>query len=221
MYIEDILLSLTRYQFPHDSWHQNFVSSVAQHIHAGRTLSTNQSRTIVKLVRRLRHQLVADGVASAADLDQLLAEPEHRRTPYTSTQKPREARYLGDGLFALRCKVDGLLVAHIKALGIPETYINRLLIARSRRPRFDWLQKLWIIPVHRYNLVALRHLLHEHRFHVDTIASNYLALCAESVDRASQITFGPDEDHDILIVNVCDDDILAGWMTENATGIVL
>lgn len=227
MYVEDILLFIhhnliSRYGSQsfdgllHGAWYQNFIASVAQHICNDRALSSNQSHTILKLVRRVRSQLIKLGT-DAAELDRLLAKPEHRQPPYESSRRPREARYLGNNMVALRCKVDGLLIAHIKALGMDEglTHCNGIL--RSR-PRFEWTQKLWIVSVHRYNLQSLRTLLQEHRFHLDQILIDYLALCQASVDQSSTITR---MDDDVLIANVCDDDILASWMTTIANGIIL
>lgn len=226
MYVEDILLAIfNKTSTVHrpfgglfdGQWHRSFISSVAEHIRAERALSSNQSRMILKMIEKSRAYIASYNIASAAEIDHLLAVPEHRRTPYVSAQVPREARYIGDNLLALRCKADGLLTTQIKALGNPPVTSETLMRAR---PRFDWTHRIWIIPVHHFNLTAIRALLHEHRFRTNQLTADYLDKCAVSVNQPSTFAFA-DADRTMMIVNVCDDYILAGWITDVAGGIVL
>jgi hypothetical protein len=226
MYVEDILIAISNkvatVRRPFGSlfdgqWYRSFISSVAQHIQAERALSSNQSRTILKMIDKARAYIVTYGIASAVEIEHLLAAPRHRRTPYVSAQVPREVRYIGDNLLALRCKADGLLTAHIKALGNPPITSETLM---PTRPRFDWTHRIWIVPVHHFNLPAIRDLLHEHRFHTNRATADYLDLCAASINQPSICTF-TDTTRSIMIVNICDDYIMAGWITNVAGGIVL
>jgi hypothetical protein len=230
MYVEDFLLAISEKLTPShhwkrhfrpgdfpafgglfdDAWHQSFISSVTQHVRAERALSSNQSRVILKLIAKARSYLVEYAIASPTEIDHLLHAPQHRQTPYESAQVPREVRYLGDNLLGVRCKADAVVASAIKALGTGQV----------QRPRFDWTYKLWIVPVHRVTLSRLRALLRNHRFHLDRATTDYLDLCETSIGQPSSFMFA-DATHTTMVANICDDPVLAGWITEVAGGIVL
>jgi hypothetical protein len=230
MYVEDFLLAISEKMTPthhlkqhfrsgafpafgglfNDAWHQSFISNVTQHVRAEHALSSNQSRIVLKLIAKARSYLVEYAIASPAEIDRLLSAPLYRRAPYESAQVPREARHIGDNLIALRCKADNVVATNIKALGNSHT----------DRARFDWSHKLWIVRVQQHNLSKLRAILHHHRFRLDRATTEYLDLCEASIDQSSNFVFA-DTSQTTMIANICNDAMLAGWITEVAGGIVL
>jgi len=236
MYVEDLLLTICKHLnsvgllfdgLLDDPWHRNFISNVSAHVEAGKQLSTNQSRTILKLVGRVRQQIVRNGLATAEDIDLMLRQPEHRRPLYQSANVPREVRHLGDNLLAFRFKQNDLVVQRIKEFGLPVmtdwAELHRsLLIPRMRfellpRPRFDWDYKIWVVPVLRPTIMGIIALINEYRFGLDDATQNYLQLARQSLDQQSAVVLHADRE--VLLANVCDNPLLAGWMTEVAGGI--
>jgi hypothetical protein len=225
MFVEDILVAISNKlalgpshgQFGgllDGDWYRSFISSVTTYVQGDRPLSTNQSRMILKLVAKVKPHIVNDGLCSAYEIGQLLTYPQHRQPPYESSQIPREARYLGDNLLGLRCKADGILAVRIKNLAV------RKINPTGSIPRFDWPHKIWIVPVHRYNLCEVQMLLREHRFHLDNATTIYLDRCHRSANSVSTFMLA-DHEPGTLIASIHDNDILAGWVTEVASGITL
>lgn len=231
MYVEDLLVAVTNIVtvsprafggLLDGEWHKSFLSSVSTHVLANRALSSNQCRMITKIFSRVRHHIVEHKLASADDVNDLIAAPNYRQPPYESSQQiPREVRHIGDNLLAFRCKADSLLTGRIKGLGRTSEVIDseNLFVLRTR-PRFDWTYRVWIVPVHRYNINAIQLLLRDHRFHIDPVTLAYLRSVRDDNGLASTFRFG-DAEQSIIIAEVRDNDILAGWITDNAAGIVL
>lgn len=233
MYVEDLFIALHdklvgRYWFGFDGeldsdWHRNFISNVTSHIVTGHALSTNQSKTILKLIAKVRRCLVAYGMATEDDIDNMLAHPEHRRPLYESTTVPREVRHLGDNLLGFRYKQNDIIKQRIVQFGTPEQESwmaasrdnNAKLIAA---PHFDWQHRIWIVPVFRHNLPAIISLIQEYRFGMDGPTIAYLRLASHSFDKPSTFTLiAPD----IISGNVCDNPLLAGWAIEVADGVAV
>lgn len=224
MYVEDLLLAIRARLRPSafeglldDVWHQNFIRSVGDTILAERSLSTNQSRAILNVIRRVRRSLVHYGLATDDDIDLLLRYPQHRRPLYESTYVPREARHLGDNLLGLRFKQHDIIVERIKSLGKPT--LTEWAHARdlAPKPQFDWIHRLWIVPVMHYNVHDLFILLNEYHFHLDPRTSNYLRTARQSLGESAAVA----RTQDALIIHVADNPILAGWVTEIADGLAL
>jgi hypothetical protein len=235
MYVEDLFLAIWergRYSFPlwqasdfdhllDDEWYRKFITSVSDHITAGKSLSTRQSDTILRLIERVRAPLVRLGIATDDDIDRMLKQPEHRRALYESRHIPREVRYLGDNLLGFRFKHPHEIIDRIKATGIPLVTTwgdtGNYRIGLLPPPRFDWDYKIWIVPVHRHCLKAIIEIIWEFRFAVDNTVLDYLHLAEHSIDQPSAIGLIDG----VILANVCDDPLLAAWMTEIAGGVAL
>ena len=233
MYVEDLLLAIRdrTYFDPRrafdgllSDWHRNFVLNVSSHVEAGQQLSTNQSTVIIKLIAKVRRQIVHYGMATDADIDHLLCYPDFRRPLYESPNIPREVRYLGDNVLGLRFKQNDVIAALIRDLGRPPPTDWALDWAKLRkmtdllpRPQFNWQHRIWLVPVLRHNLSRIVKLLNEYRFDVDPAVTAYLRLARDSQDRPSAFTL-TDE---VILGNVCDNPLLAGWITCVADGITL
>lgn len=229
MFVEDVLIAISNkialsgyQQFAglfNDEWHRSFIFSVARQVTDGRALSVNQTRVALKLIQKAMPYIFKCGIASADDIRDLLTYPRYRKPPYESTKIPREARYLGDNLLGLRCKYDTAITAQIKNLAYTKVTDELSLTPPCSRARFDWAYKIWIVPVHHYNLSKIMVLLREHRFHLDQMTTDYLKQCKESIGQPSVVAFI--DEGSALRAHVRDQDIFADWITEIAGGIVL
>ncbi len=240
MFVEDLLLELRVHVIPKwiqhhlavefvgqyvhpwglTAWHRDFIYNVSNHVNEGHSLSTKQSETFLKLVARFKYKIIEDRVANETEISNLLNDPTYRRPLYTSTNVPKEVRYIGNNFIAFRFKSNKDLLNKIKTLTIIEksSWIepyNAFAKIEMTRARFDWLHKIWIVPVYRYNLQAICNLILDARFRMDKSTAEYLQLALDSHDKPS--LFAVDEQ--TILVNVCDDPILAAWITEIAAGI--
>ena len=234
MYVEDLLLAIRdrlyfeRFSHGFDGlvsdWHRNFVTDVSSHIEAGKQLSTNQSTVILKLIAKVRKPLVHYGMATDADIDDILRHPEFRRPLYESPNIPREVRYLGDNILGFRFKQNDMIAALVRDLGRPAPTDCKFDWAKMRklndllpRPQFNWQHRLWVVPVLRHNLSRIVKLINEYRFDVDPSATAYLRLARDSLDRPSAFTLADE----VILGNVCDNPLLAAWVTCVSDGIIL
>lgn len=234
MYVEDLLLAIHKrvsWSTLHpgfdgllNTWHLNFIGNVGAHVEAGKQLSTNQSATILKLISRLRQPIIRYGLATDDDIAQMLRYPEYRRPLYESPNIPREVRYLGDNVLGFRFKQNDVIAALIRDLGHPTPTEWASDWARMRkltdllpRPQFNWQYRLWTVPVMRHNLSRITALINEYRFNLDADATAYLRLARQSLDRPSACVVTDD----VILANVCDNPLLAGWITCVNDGIIL
>lgn len=204
-------------------WQRDFIGNVAGYLHRDSPLSTKQSLVVLKIISDCRQPLVNSGVVGEADLDNLLRNPQYRQALYESTNVPKEVRYLGGNLLGFRFKKNDILRDKIKALcTVPRTtWLSdaKLFDHLISRTRFNWTYRIWIVPVYRYNIMSITHLLAESRFQMDQDARDYLRLARRSLDTAS--LFAVDDENQIILANVCDNPILSGWITEVAGGLAL
>jgi hypothetical protein len=217
MYVEDLVLTIhTKMQstLRNDPWQQDFLHSISDHIKQQKSLSTNQSHVILQMIAKFRHYIVRHGLATDDDLDNMLCHPQFYRPLYESVNVRREVRYLGDNLLGLRFKQHTPIVDRIKAI-IPYPDNRMLNLAKAT---FDWEYRIWIVPVTRHTITRILTLLNEYQFHIDETTSTYLHLANRSRDQPSTITLASD---DVLLANVCDNPLLAAWITEVAGGITV
>lgn len=220
MYVEELLLKIPEWLSELDDWHKGFIRSISQQIAADKPLSTRQATVILKLIRQLHDLLIKQGWATEADLASMLHTPQYRHLPYESFSLPKECRYLGNNLLAFRFKAHTPLQEKIKELGTTTTsWFGEPPLTPHLKPRFDWLYKVWIVPVYRFNLQAIIDLIKDEHFNVDGTVSHYLALANRSFNQSS--LFSIDETMGVILANVCDHPILAAWITEIAEGIPL
>lgn len=235
MYVEDLLIKIRNTlmisdkkaqscfgSLLSDEWHRSFISNIGRYIDANKSLSTKQSNTILKLIGKVLPYLIKNGWITDLDLNQMLTEPQFRHPLYESTNVPKEVRHIGDNLLAFRCKNSDVVRNKIKALGYPRLTESRPAITDSSvmgvlPVRFDWLYKVWIVRVHRFNVADVHALIETERFNVDHATAHYLHLVRHSFNQPSLFAVADD----IIVGNVCDDAILAGWVTEVAGGVTL
>jgi hypothetical protein len=232
MFVEDIIVKVRNMVlFGHapllnDEWHKNFVCSICEQIERGAAMSTKQSAQTLRIIGLLRKQIVQAGLASETEIDNMLIDPSHRQPLYKSIYIPKEVRFIGGNMLAFRFK-DRAITEKIKALGYlernrwlpdPHRHFQHTALRENmlpHRPRFEWLHKIWIVPVYRHNVPHIFELITKHRFHMDDMTVKYLNLVRQSADRPSLFA----TDGEVILGNVCDNPLLSGWITEIAGGL--
>jgi len=133
-------------------------------------------------------------------------------------------RYLGDNVLAFRFKQNDMIAATIRDFGMPETipctYTDDLLPRNGDLlplPSFNWDHRVWLVPVYRHNIAAITSFIQEYHFGADQAVLGYLRLARESRNRPSAFAII----EDIILANVCDHPLLAGWVTEVSDGTPL
>lgn len=204
-----------------DDWIKSFVESVGSHIDMGKALSTRQSEMILKIIRKVKPYV-------AENLDSVIENPTYRLPLYKSTFVPKEVRYIGGNLLAFRFKYNPELFKRLqkicdvkKASWFTDDIYVDMESYRNITPKsyFDQKYNIWIVPVYRYNLQPILALITEERFGKDIDVEDYLRLVQKSIDKPS--IFYIDTEFDVIRANVCDNPLLACWITEIAEGIPL
>ncbi len=222
MYVEDLLLkirdNLSMFRNKIDSWHTDFIISISSHAENGKSLSSKQLEIFLKLIRKIKNNIVSNGLISEREIEILLSEPTYRKPPYESNVVPREVRYLGDNLLGFRCNVNNTIRDTIRNLckGAERLGIN-LETSGLLRPRFEWLYKIWIVPVYSFNINEIINVIKMYKFQMDIVTDSYLKSARNNVSSPSMFTISDD----VFIATVYNDIILASWITEIAEGLRL
>lgn len=237
MYVEDLFLKLYEEirRGTHSPifrnlsvWQRNFITDVNGHLQQNKPLSTKQSVVILEIIRNCRDQLVKHRNISETTLEKILSNPQYRRPLYESTNIPKEVRHLGGNLLGFRFKKNDNLKAEVKSLcDIPMTdwlgewlpVLSGLVHNMVIKPRYDWMYKIWIVPVYRFNILKITNLIATEHFALDGTTKDYMKLARRSADQPS--LFAVDEENEILLANVCDNPLLSGWITEVVGGLAL
>ena len=231
MYVEDLLLRIEERRTDwlgdpfdgllDDTWTRNFLASVTSHVMAAKPLSTKQSAVILSLIARVRHPLVRHGMMTDGEIDQMLRYPEFRRPLYESVNIQREVRYLGDNLLGFRFKQNDIIAARISELATLNTTnwggVSAWLKRPLPSPQFDWDHRIWVVPVMRHTVEAVMAVINEYRFEIDEAVVAYLRLARKSREQPSAFVLT----EGVIMANVCDNPLLAAWITQVADGIVL
>lgn len=210
LYVEDALILVARRLLFEDNlcgllsgeWYSSFVSNMHAHISSGRSISTEQSRIILKIVERVQLRLVALGDVSAEDMVALLRSPTHRNPPYRTAQIKREVRFLGSNKLAFRFKFNDL--------------IRRDLTNLKCDSEFNREHRIWIVSVTSETIAPIRKIIRHHRFELDDITENYLEECEAGIGK--QTTVEIDSETGLLLFKVFDDCPFASWIATIEAG---
>lgn len=185
-----------------DEWAYKFVLNVAQYTGTGKPLSTEQSRIILKLIRREQEWLVQRGTCPA-ELASLLRVPTYRQPPYPSANVPREVRFLGGNLLGFRFKRNDAIVQALRMTQGPEDLrLTEIWFHREHR--------LWVVPVTRESLDSVMRVISEHRFDFDDGVAEYLMLCTNNRERPTAVMV--DRDLGVIAGQVYNCEFTAWWM---------
>jgi hypothetical protein len=151
--------------FLQTDWDKKFIQSVGQAAYSERPVSTAQSASCVRLIKKYKQQILTmpDG-PSEAEIDRILISPKHAVEVYQTLDYPREVRYLGQNTLAFRCKSDDNLKLAIKRLG------GREFGAISYH--FD--SKSWIVQVHSKNIARVKEIISYFDFNFDDDVIDFL-----------------------------------------------
>lgn len=185
-----------------DRWAAAFVTNVASYVRADKPLSTEQSRIILRLIARVRDDLVEQAGAEPATIDWLIAHPSYRQPPHQSANVPREVRYLGEGFLGFRFKRNDAVSADLKAMVRDQDFPFEDIW-------FHLNHRIWVVPVNRDTLIEIVDVIDRHRFACDAEVSAYLARAADALgDRSSAST---DREIGVIAVQVRDNEMVS-WL---------
>ena len=243
MYVEDLFLKIRNelivspWQKPHilpfagtidDPWHKDFIESIGIQIDLQKPLSTKQSEMVLKIIRKVRYYITSYGWMGDQELTNLLNSPNYARPIYQSTHVPKEVRYIGSNKLAFRFKFAPALNERVRKLCDVQknSWFTEEIPVRMQpyenltpKPYRNPIYNIWIVPVFRFNIQAILALIAEEQFGKDQAVENYLKLIQKSINMPS--TFKVDQEFQVILANVCDNPLLAGWITEVAEGISL
>ncbi|RYD61157.1 MAG: hypothetical protein EOP83_17695 [Verrucomicrobiaceae bacterium] len=190
-----------------DSWAFKFVQNVSAYTRQDKPLSTEQSRIILRVVRKNRAYLIEHGTDAEA-IDALLAKPTYRNEPYPSANVPREVRHLGDNLLGFRFKRNDEISQALQALMAYRPFkLDNIWFHRDHR--------LWVVPITRWNLTDAMNVIRDHRFGFDEGVTEYLTACENNRGRPAE--FIGDASMGIIAGQVYDCEIIA-WWARNVVG---
>lgn len=183
-----------------DPWFDKFVTNVySWAIVQNKPLTTEQARITLRILQKTGSLIVEKGWATSSEVERLIETPRYRHRPTPSANIPREVRYLGDNLLGLRFKRNDHIATQLK-----------LLKNSSGDPvaRWDWLSRLWIVPVLRTTLEPLMTLIGENRFGIDDDVAEFLARASNSVDQPASFELRDGK----IIATINDDEVVSAWV---------
>ncbi len=216
-----------------EGWAADFVQSVGNHIDNGRALSVKQAAQVLKVIERVRHHIVTKGWATDDQITAMILHPQYRQPLYEASYVPREVRYLGGNLIAFRFRGDKELIDKITALSqAPMTPwlhggvvhgINKYELEREAtvaiKSRYDYLYKIKVVPVYRFNLKAITDIIATHRFKTDDMILAYFRGARKNLDEPAVVTISKEDE--AILVKVHDDPLLSSWITEIGEGLAI
>ena len=183
-------------------WFLSFLNNIQVWVSDGKPLTTEQAKIVLKILGKTRPLFLSLGVSAKA-IREMQTDPVYRRQPTLSSVMPREVRYLGANLFGLRFKRNDIITTEIK--GLKEHWATDFDVV------FDYVQKLWIVPISSDTLEPIMTLIGKHRFAIDDEAAGYLAACH---DVESEAAFSSTE------CMILDNDILGQWVKAVLVGVM-
>jgi hypothetical protein len=211
LFVEDGLKVLIEYYkcSNDDEWRSNFLKNMKNYIESDRPLSTEQSKVILKMLKKISNTLVQKNIVQKSDLADLLNEPQFRMEPYPSKNIKKEVRYIGSNFLAFRFKFNEIIVEKFR----------ELVIFNETRRKIYFNYSLWIVPVVVETILPIRDIISVHRFNMDETVRDYLILCENNRRKAS--TCVADTQNNVFVINVHNNKGLASWIEEVAGGKIL
>jgi hypothetical protein len=217
-YVEDILTIVHAHFFEvdmreallNDPWFEKFVLNVSSWVAEDRPLTTEQARITIRILHKVKKTFVEMNLATEDEIQRLIARPRYRRAPTQSANIKREVRYLGDNLLGFRFKRNDLIMTELK---------NLKNAHGEHVAKWDWVARLWVVPVIRTTIQPLMEIIGDNRFGFDDDVAEYLALSTNSSGEPS--TFVLDPQTGKLIATINDNEIVSTWIESSLKGRVL
>ena len=194
-YLEDYVLET---EFPETERSRDavFLKSIGYQILHGHVLTMRQTAA----VRTIFSKMLQNGSIVSRDLAHAVDENRWRTTPRVSTERRREARYLGS---------NHILISG--AVGDPN--MNKAL----NKMHTIFRNKMAVVSVSRHNIDELISFLGKYEFEIDRELEDYLALCLGSKNKISHFIAVEDD----FAINVCDDEALVIYLRYHCGAIDL
>lgn len=205
-----------------DKWYSDFIESVYGYVGSGKSLSTYQASTVLKLLKRADSMLVKNRLVQEGQIERLCLTPSYDRMPYESSNIPREVRYVGDNMLAFRFKFNDTIIKDLSSLRMKSS-----LATVGNGPRkpvtdvafFHKALRLWFVRVNRDTIQSIMNIIKRYRFDFDDATVDYLALASNS--KSEESTFVYDPESGMIVANVCDNEVTAMWITTILRGEVI
>lgn len=211
-YVEDVLVAARGCLFHHDykpvlgsDWFVDFVENVYQWTQSGKSLTTEQSKIVMRVLEKSRKYFVKHGIAVESDVAALIANPLYRRPLVPSANIVREVRWLGSNLLGFRFKRDDTL---------SEKFRNLRAGVFDEEVQYDFLKRIWIVPVHARNVDAIEAIISDRKFHFDDEVVDLLV--GVHNQEPTTITVDPDTGEIVITTH---DPLLSKWATVCLGGI--
>lgn len=204
-----------------DKWYSDFIESVTGHVVYGKALSTYQASTVLKLLKRAEPMLVEHGYVQDGQITKLISYPIYNKMPYESSNMPREVRYVGDNMLAFRFKFNDTLIKEFSSLRMKSGHV---INGGPRKPTsdnafFHKTLRLWFVRVNRDTIQSIMSIIKRYRFDFDDATVDYLALAENS--KSEESTFVYDPESEMIVANVCDNEIISMWVSTILNGEVI
>lgn len=183
-------------------WFFNFLNNIQVWVSDGKPLTTEQAKIVLKILGKTRPLFLSLGVSAKA-IREMQTNPVYRQQPTLSSVMPREVRYLGGNILGFRFKRNDTIVNDIKAL--------KEYWATDHDVVFDYVQRLWLVPLSGDTLEPVMKIIGKHRFEFDDGVAGYLADCHNVQNGGAAFS-----------VNECmilDNDILGQWVRAVLVGV--
>jgi hypothetical protein len=194
----DSLLFLVHTSVEKRDWNISFISSVAQHVYAGRALTINQGKTVVKLASNHINKIAEHQRTDANAIKRAIQSPVYKTTPVESANIKREVRYLGGNKLAFRFKMDPTVIAELKTL--------KSSSLSNDRSSFNQELRIWVVSVSTANLEKLFSIIKNNKFEFDDDVLQYMLKCSNS--KGKPPSFKYDNQTGNIMVDIIDNPIL-------------
>ena len=171
-YVEDVIticrkhIRDSKFLLVTSSWHVNFVDSLWQKVVSkDRPLTTEQGKSVVKLLAKARPYLVSKCGIDEKAIDTLLKAPRYRQPPTLSANIPREVRGAGGSKLIFRFKWNDVI----------RSQLADLATAAVSSYEWDWINRVTVVEVTPQNVDDVQRMIVDHRFDFDINAANILA----------------------------------------------
>jgi predicted nucleic acid-binding protein len=195
------------------NWDLRFVTNVVAYIRKDKPLSTEQSKIVLKMLKRFERKMVVAELVEEQKIRNLIEFPTYRHTPYTSASVPREVRYIGDNCLAFRFKMNDVIKNDIKRLRPKGTGMIE---------KYNWFHsqhRVWVVPVTRDTIKPVQELISKHRFGFDDEVVEYLVRASNSLDQPAG--FAVDPEVGLISAEVGDNELIAWWVQNVLNGEVV
>lgn len=215
VYVEDILdIIMHKYDDDElrrvlldDEWFSKFVQNVYHWaIRENKPLTTEQARITMRILHKVRDVCVHNGWASDADFTRLVDRPLYRHPLTQSANIPREVRHLGRNLLGFRFKRNDVIINELRKDAVRRS--------SSTAPTWDWINRIWYVPLTTASLDSVMDIIGQHRFDYDDSVAEGLAAVTNL--RGEPLRFSIEGDQ--IVAEVSDKHVAQEWLQTSLKG---